>query len=103
MREKVYFNNNFQKKRDKGNDENNVVVEWRGSNKFKQDDIKDEEDEHDEEKENKLKDYVNTHKMLLELDNIDKEDKGKSESEEIIEDHKKWKEEYFNIKIDDIV
>ena len=41
MREKVYFNNNFQKKRDKGNDENNVVVEWRGSNKFKQDDIKD--------------------------------------------------------------
>ena len=78
MREKVYFNNNFQKKRDKGNDENNVVVEWRGSNKFKQDDIKDEEDEHDEEKENKLKDYVNTHKMLLELDNIDKEDKGKS-------------------------
>ena len=39
-------------------------------NKFnKQDDTKDEEE----------KDHDNTHKMLLELDNTDKEDKDKSE------------------------
>lgn len=85
-----------------------MVVEWLGPTKYNKNEeskeIKaDEEDDNSEEKENKLKDYLNTHKMLLELDNIDKEEKGKCESDENIEDENKLKEEYLNIKIDDVV
>ncbi len=54
------------------------------------------------EKKNKIEDYVNTHKMLLEMDKLDKEDKGKLESEETIDDEYNMKQEYLNIKIEDV-
>jgi len=49
-----------------------------------------------------MEDYVNTHKMLLEMDKLDKEDKGKLESEETIDDEYNMKQEYLNIKIEDV-
>jgi hypothetical protein len=63
---------------------------------------KEEDELHIVEKKNKMEDYVNTHKMLLEMDKLDKEDKGKLESEETIDDENNMKQEYINIKIEDV-
>jgi hypothetical protein len=79
------------------------VVEWMGPTKFNKCEESKEDDELQiVEKKNKIEDYVNTHKMLLEMDKLDKEDKGKLESEETIDDEYNMKQEYLNIKIEDV-
>ncbi len=79
------------------------MVEWMGPTKFNKCEESKEDDELQiVEKKNKIEDYVNTHKMLLEMDKLDKEDKGKLESEETIDDEYNMKQEYLNIKIEDV-
>lgn len=86
---------------------NEIVVEWMGLTKYNQsEESKDSKGDEDEltivEKKNKMEDYVNTHKMLMEMDKLDKEDKSKIDSEETLEDENKLKQEFMNLRIEDV-
>ena len=93
------------KKNENTTDTSNSVVEWIGPNKLNKKNENTENKETDDtlEEENNIKDYLETHKMLLEMDKINKEEKSKGESDDSLEDVNKLKQEYLNVNIDEVI